>query len=213
MEKEIIILAKSSKHGEFCIAGVDTKTGEWIRPISNNLANEGSVPLEDITYEDGTELQILDKVKIQFTSHSPTRAQPENYKYNSDYYWLKTGSATIEDVVRMRGYDNVEKVFYNTGKDVAEREINGGPSLLLLRVNHPYIFIKTFENQKVQLNFEYNNFNYSYFKISDSEVKQYYANKCDGCHDRREYLDVVFSLTDKHIESGKYYKMVAQIFD
>lgn len=213
MEKEIIILAKSSKHGEYCIAGIDTKTGEWIRPISNNLVHEGSVPLEDITYENGNELQILDKVKIKFTLHSPTKSQPENYIYDSSSYWVKTGNATIEDVVKMRGYDDVEKVFYNTGKEVLEREINGGPSLLLLRVNNPYIFIKTFENQKVQLNFEYNNCNYSYFKISDPQVKRYYASKCDGSHDHREYLDVVFSLTDKHIESGKYYKMVAQIFD
>lgn len=70
MEKEIIILAKSSKHGEYCIAGVDSKSGEWIRPVSDNITNEGSIPLQDITYEDGTQIQILDQVKIEFLSHN-----------------------------------------------------------------------------------------------------------------------------------------------
>lgn len=206
-------MAKSSKHGEFCIAGIDTKTGEWIRPISDNSANEGSVPKEDILLEDGTELQIMDKVKIEFVTHSPTLSQPENYVYDQQYYWEKTGESTIDEVIDLRGYDDVDEIFYNSGKDVKESEVNGGPSLLLLRVKNPHIFLKTFEAKKVQLNFEYNGIDYKYFKVSDPEVKKYYAHKTDGSYSLGKYVDIVFSLTDKHIESNKYYKMVAQIFD
>ena len=30
MKKNIIILTKSIKHGDFCVAGIDTDNGEWI---------------------------------------------------------------------------------------------------------------------------------------------------------------------------------------
>lgn len=33
MEKEIIILTKSAKYGGLCVAGVDFKTGEWVRLV------------------------------------------------------------------------------------------------------------------------------------------------------------------------------------
>jgi hypothetical protein len=61
MYKEIIVLAKSPKRGEYCIAGIDTFSGEWIRPISSNINNEGSVPVEDITYNDGKQIEVLDR--------------------------------------------------------------------------------------------------------------------------------------------------------
>lgn len=213
MEKEIIVLAKSSKHGEFCIAGIDTSTGEWVRPVSNNPLYEGSVPHDDIRYADGTELQVLDKVKIKFLSHSPSRSQPENYLYDSRCPWEKTDISTIQEVIDSRGYDDNDIIFYNLNHIVTEDEIiEGQPSLLLVRVNRPYIFIKTFERKKIKLNFEYNNDNYKYFSISDPVVNREHLYNHDGKYNKGEYLDVVFSLTGKHID-GKYYKMVAQIFD
>ena len=34
--RKLIILAASSKRNNYCVAGVDAETGEWIRPISEN---------------------------------------------------------------------------------------------------------------------------------------------------------------------------------
>lgn len=148
MEKEIIILAKSSKHNGFCIAGVDAETGEWVRPISSNEEEEGAVPLTGILYEDGTEIQVLDRVKIKLLEPVPTNVQPENYRYDESYYWVKTGTATIEEVISQRGYDEVDQIFYNYQKEVDESEISGQPSLLLLRVHNAYICVKTFKRKK-----------------------------------------------------------------
>lgn len=217
IQKEIIILAKSSKHSEYCIAGIDTTTGEWIRPVSDNTSSEGAVPLEQITYEDGTELQILDKVFIQFIGPAPTKSQPENYLYDPDYYWVKRGQATIEEVIQKRGCDNVNEFFYNTGRDVTEEEINHGPSLLLLNVEYPIISVKTFDNetsnkQRIDLIFRYRNTWYRYFRISDPVIKGQYADKKDGDYRFGSSRIVVLSLTGKYEGSGKYYKMVAQIF-
>jgi len=214
MHREIVILAKSLKHGEYCIAGVDTTTGEWIRPITSNSAHEGSVPLNDIIFENGNEVQILDKVKINILSHNPTISQPENYIYDSTMTWKKTGVSSVKEVIAFRGYDRVDNIFYNSKKDVSEGELSGQPSLLLVNVKNSYIFIKTFEegNPRIQFNFEYNNIEYKYLKISDEIIRNALANKFDGSYYRRENLPVVFSLTDKYDKTGKYYKMVAQMF-
>lgn len=211
MYKEIIILAKSTKRGDFCIAGVDVVTGEWIRPISSNSATEGAVPAKDIVYEDGTEVEILDKVRIRFSSQNPTKSQPENYVYDDKCYWENTGKSTIAEVIGFRGYDSVEHVFYNNGKSVTDAQLKGGPSLLLLEVESPQIVVKTFENKKVTLDFRYNQEQYSYFALSDINFKQKYIGCSDGRYTISDSLNVVFSLTDRYTDN-KYYKMVAQVF-
>lgn len=214
MFKEIVVLAKSSKHSEYCIAGIDINSGEWIRPVSNNIYNEGSVPIADATYSNGQEVQVLDVVRIKVHKHSPTISQPENYTYDNSVKWEKIDSWKLDRVLELRGYDSPYNVFYNSGKDVDEIELNGNNSLLLLNVKNSCVFIKTFDdgNSKVQFNFEYNGINYKYFKISDTKVKNNYLDKCDGSYMFRKDLTVVFSLTDKYDRTGKYYKMVAQMF-
>lgn len=213
MEKEIIVLTKSSKKGGYCIAGVDTNTGEWIRPVSDDISKEGAVPSNDIVYKNGTELQLLDIVKINFIKHKPTKVQPENYLYENKR-WIKTGSSSIDKVIEFRGYDKISEIFYNTKKELDEGEVGSDNSLLLLNVKNSYFFIKTFNgNKRVQFNFEYNNQIYKYFKVSDKKILDKYSNKSDGTLDKKESRIVVFSLTDKYYKTRKYYKMVAQLFD
>lgn len=48
MKKNIIILTKSIKHGGFCVAGIDTDNGEWIRLISSDANSEHAVPYQDM---------------------------------------------------------------------------------------------------------------------------------------------------------------------
>lgn len=213
MYKEIVVLARSTKRGGYCIAGVDTITGEWIRPISNDVLNEGAVPLSDITYRNGERIEIFDIVKIKLTSYNPTKSQPENYIYDSSEKWEKIGKSSLKEIINFRGYDTTNKIFYNTDKSVKESEINGSPSLLLVNVKNPCIFIKTFpEKRKIQLNFEYNNEKYKFIKISDERINNIYKDVTDGCYNIQNNLSVVFSLTDKYIYTNEYYKMAAQMF-
>ncbi|TJX12703.1 hypothetical protein E9840_12260 [Tissierella creatinini] len=212
MLKEIIILAKSIKRGGYCIAGLDTETGEWIRPISDNIITEGAVPKMDTILSNREELKIFDKVIIELVSHSPTKAQPENYVYDSSVAWEKTGTSSLRQVLEFRGYDKVNKIFYNTEKSVSEEEVGGQPSLLLLNVNNPSILIKTFEKKKIQFNFEYNGCSYNFFQVGDELVRSKYMNRVDGKYPYNDNVDVVFSLTDKYSNTGRYYKMVAQLF-
>ena len=110
-KKKIVILAKSAKNNNFCIAGL-ANTGEWIRPISNNPEIEDAVPREAIIFPDNTELQILDVVEIYFMEKSAGNfIQPENFYYDERIFWKKVNHISLEKIIKWRGFDNREKFF------------------------------------------------------------------------------------------------------
>lgn len=215
MIKEIIVLAKSDKVSGFCIAGVDTSTGEWIRPISKDIEHEGAVPRSDIMYEDGTELQLFDIVKIEFIKHSPSFSQPENYVYDETKYWLKTGVSSIDFIKKLRGLDTPSVILHNERRDVLDEEIEESCSLLIVKIENPVVNVTTYpEKKKITMSFTYNGETYSYFSISDRTIKHEYSMKPDGYYrDFGSNTIATISLTGKYLRTGKYYKMIAHVFD
>lgn len=212
MTKDIVIMAKSIKHyPNYCIAGIDIKSGEWIRPVSDDDESECAVLEEDAIYEDGTEVKILDIVRIEFVNHSPNDAQYENYQYDCTKYWKKIGEISLQNVIDIYQLDNPKFIFGNDEKAVCDEELTG-TSLLFLKIQNPTICVKTFERKKVSINFTYNNIEYRYIQIGDSELYKKYKTYPDGYYQIANEKIAVFSLTGKYIKDGKYYKMLAQLF-
>lgn len=85
--KRIVILAKSAKNNNFCVAGL-ANTGEWIRPISTDKNIKDAVPAEAITFPNNTELQILDVVEVPLLKSisSNNFVQPENVYYDDKFF-------------------------------------------------------------------------------------------------------------------------------
>ncbi len=96
MKKEIIILTKSSKNNEYCVAGKDISNGKWIRVVSET--DGGEVPKKDVKYSDGSEVEILDIVEITFKKHEPKEHQCENYIYDNNVTWKKMERNTVEEI-------------------------------------------------------------------------------------------------------------------
>lgn len=210
MTKDIVILTSSYKHDGKCIAGIDTTTGEWIRPISDNPEIEGAVPLDDLRYEDGSTVQIYDIVRITMKGPKPTLVQPENWLYDDGCYWEKVGESSLNEVIRQRGYDDTQFVFEDTEKSLdRDAAFECNKSLLLLKVNSPGIFIKTFERKKVSFCFTYKSEEYKYFPVTEPETLAKYQEEADGFYQLGISQAVVFSLTEQYT-NGKYYKVVAQ---
>ena len=137
MKKTIVIMCKSVKHyPNYCIAGIDTTTGEWIRPISNNVDVEGAVLVRDATYQDGNEVKIFDVVEIEMIEHCPNTAQKENYLYDSECYWEKVGQSSLQEVINFRGFDSNSYIFKNTNSSLTDNEIDG-TSLMLVQIQTP----------------------------------------------------------------------------
>lgn len=214
MRKRIIVLTKSNKHTGHCIAGIDYETGEWIRLLSDNHKTEGAVPAEQLIYQDGSRLQIYDIIECELIKPIPTMVQPENWLYDVNVSWKKIGVSDKEEVIELHGFDAPEYVFENTEKSLgANTYFTGKPSLLLLEVTQAYYAIQSFsERTLVQLNFVYNNRRYSFFKITQREIKNEYSQKPTGNYRISQPCVAVFSLTDQY-KDGKYYKVVAQILE
>ena len=210
MKKEIIILTKSDKRAGYCVAGIDKKTGEWIRVISSNNATEHAVPGADLICDDGKEVDIYDIVEIEFIKAAPTNVQPENYLYNEKIQWKKKGKSNLDEVLKIHGYDNVDYVFGNIPNRLEESEVYfTESSLLLLKVNNSRYNVKRFpERTLFQMNFNYKKEEYSFFKITQKDLKEKYSAKAEGWYQTGTDT-FVFSLTDKY-KDGRYYKVVAQ---
>lgn len=212
MEKNIIILTKSFKHTGYCIAGIDYETGEWIRLVSSNILTERAVPEEQLKLDNGKELDIYDIICVDITEYVGTDIQPENYLYNEQQEWEYIGQSYLEEVIEKHGYDEPEFVFSNTDKRLGEDTVfNGSPSLLLLNIQSGEFFIKTFESQKVQINFWYNGREYRYIKVTQIDLKNSFRGRNDGTYPLHSH-SIVFSLTDKYVDN-RYYKVVAQLLE
>lgn len=211
MEKKIIILTKSKKHSGYCVAGIDYETGEWIRLVSSDSETEGAVPCEDLQYSNGETLEVYDIIMCRLLRKCGTIVQPENCLYDETVKWEKVGKSNFDEVIKIHGYDSVDYVFENEDTKLpADWIFSGNPSLCLLKVKDASIWVKTFEDKKISLNFTYDDIQYKYMSISQIDLLNYYKNKTDDSYPLGT-VTVVFSLTDKYYWNGKYYKVVAQI--
>lgn len=95
LEKEIICLANSRKLAGRCIAG-KTKSGHWIRPVSMRAHEE--VSENERQYDDGSDPQILDVMKVALVRPKPNDFQPENWLLDHKHYWERKGRLTWQDV-------------------------------------------------------------------------------------------------------------------
>ena len=211
MEKKIIILTKSKKHSGYCVAGIDYETGEWIRLVSSDLETEGAVPWKDLQYSNGETLEVYDIIICRLLRKYGTVVQPENCLYDETVKWKKVGKSNLDEVIKIHGYDSVDYVFENEDTKLpADWIFSGNPSLCLLKVKDASIWVKTFEDKKISLNFTYDDIRYKYMPISQIDLLNDYRNKTDDSYPLGT-ITVVFSLTDKYYWNGKYYKVVAQI--
>lgn len=213
--KHIVILAKSAKNENFCVAGL-SKTGEWVRPISNDKKISEAVTHEGMIYPDESEPQIFDVVEIKF-SVAPVNnpIQPENIFFDEMFFWQKEGIMTLEEIINWHGFDHRKKIFYNYDRTVdAEfvKKFSNRESLLLLPVKNIFITVEKKENRnRFYANFIYNGRKYFRFSVGDIAVRNKFKNYGEGEYFLKENAVVLFSLTNPY-KNNFCYKIVAQIF-
>ena len=65
---QIVCLANSWKHKERCIAGIETNTGKWIRPVYGG-SNNGAIP-QQVRSLNGQEPKILDVIELSLRANT-----------------------------------------------------------------------------------------------------------------------------------------------
>jgi hypothetical protein len=214
--KSIVLLAKSRKYHNYCVAGIDTETGEWVRLISEDRSIHNAVPPEDLTYEDGTEAAILDIVNVEIKDHSPNYYQPENYTYDSGYYWEKIGESTVDEVLDVINQIDDDYIFYNNEKKlprsfVEQIDAEIRYSLKLIIPENVRLNVKQWNINgplSYSLCFDYNDDSYAFLKITDDNFTHEYQE--EGWYNL-ENVALVASLADLYDADNCHYKLIATI--
>ena len=215
MKKLIVILAKSAKHSNYCVAGIELSTNKWIRPISHDKTIEDAVTAAELTYSDNTEAQIFDVVEIEFEdTPAQNKIQPENSFFKNST-WKKFCSWNLSDVEKFCGFDSTDLIFYDTSRRLelsTLENVNRQKSLLILPIENISIVTEIRNDEKkFQANFSYGGVNYERFSVGDIALREKFSDKPCGNFFVAEKAVATFSLTNPY-KDNRCYKMVANLF-
>ena len=137
----IIILTKSSKHHGYCVAGVDAKTGEWIRLVSSDVNTHGALSACHLKYKDGTYCKPLDIVSVPIIKRCPTAFQPENILIDEKTQWAKLGRVSLRELINTHTPEFNKYLLGNAYSYITSAKIGSvGHSLELVCVKNMIIY-------------------------------------------------------------------------
>ncbi len=122
--RDLICLANSVKLGEYCFAGVDLDTGEWIRPVGTG--QHGSVTLADQRLANGSIANLLDIVSVPLDGPVPIPGQPENWALGKGR-WRPAGClgrSQAQSLLKRMATD--DPLFGTTSKSVSTDDVSNG---------------------------------------------------------------------------------------
>lgn len=203
---QVVILTKSAKHHNYCVAGIDLKTGKWIRLVSDDESTMFALTHDMVKYETGDECEILDIVNVCIKKNVPLSIQTENVLIDDRYYWDYVGRYdfnSLQNLAKKSGY-----IFGNRNSYIDKNTaLSVKCSLGLYYVEN--IVLSTRENnsgvlrKKISFNFngcrhfDWSMTDYQYFRVDDGKISD-------------KGIIVVSIPEDDYY--GNYYKFVAQIF-
>ncbi len=120
---ELVVLANSRRPNGRCIAGINRKTSQWIRPVGAD--GLGEVP-DNLRKINGKEPNILDIVRMELEESAETyRFQMENRNIVNKP-WSFVGKAAIADVLPYCCQDR--HVFFNHHIRIPHSDLCGNSS-------------------------------------------------------------------------------------
>ncbi len=161
IKKTIVVLAKSIKHNQYCVAGKDINSKEWIRPVSdvngaelseqqskctnNDWQNKGKLPYNS---------KVLQKLEINFLQHAPLPNQPENYVVSEDI-WQQKYQISEQD---LQNYLDEPESLWGDGDRIEYSQIENsiipiGQSLYLVKVQDGALY-KNEDKRRVSFSYK-----------------------------------------------------------
>jgi hypothetical protein len=233
MKKEIVILAKSVKRGQYCIAGREIirknsklHIGDWIRPISNH--DEGAISSSEARLLDGELPEFLDIVEIGVVENVQDPTQPENWMISTEE-WKKTGAVTKDsicnvctekpDVLWESSFGKNDRI---TTDDFLRYDHDSSiflikPERFVMRIYTEYNQFQGYDQKKRRGKIWYNSIEYD-LAITDPEIDKKYFRPFPGIDDGVKEFDVVpetcvicVSLTPEF--NGSHYKVIATVIE
>lgn len=111
---QIICLANSWKRGERCIAGIDLKTRNWIRPVYDR-SKDGCVP-QNVRWINGKEPQILDVIDIPLNGEYVKSGLASENRIIEPGKWSKIGIIKPHQIIKCSNFNT--PILHNCAKYV-----------------------------------------------------------------------------------------------
>ncbi|MBI2435926.1 MAG: hypothetical protein HYV26_23980 [Candidatus Hydrogenedentes bacterium] len=130
----IVVLANSWKHGDYCLAGIDIETGQWVRPVTE--LEDGRLPKKRMQL-DGYWPKLLDVLDLPLAPDGPDFGFECENRALLPGPWRRVGRVPLED---MHLYvEQPEFVLHNAERHVTLVEMQAKPfverrTLMLVRV-------------------------------------------------------------------------------
>ncbi len=221
--KDIMILAKSRKFGNYCIAGYDVESGKWVRVISSNKAAHFSTPHRDIMLKGlYREAAVLDVVRISMQKVEPTIDNPhqiENWNYNANEQWELVKTIEYKDVPKSLLYKG-NYLFYNTKRLLNKADMqcvtSGFHSIVLIEPSFFEFYLCEFEDTiKFYANIKYNGIVYRKIALTDPiyehQATELYKQNKQSIFFVSYNPYLVISLGGVFEQDLCYYKLIASI--
>ena len=241
-KKTIVVLANSYKPGGRCIAGKEITradnnqwnlTHTWIRPVSEDLANHGSVS-EALYKIGGQDICLMDIVTVGLIGHSPAPGQPENWLIDASVPWFSYGQ--FDSSVCARLLDSPQDVWLDQLDGITTAEVSlqyeqQGMIADSLKVIQPQNFQLHLANNyneyegryktKLTASFQYNGHEYSGLSVTDPVIKRILGRQYpqEGASEIVMPLNngdaywLCVSLSPRFGRQKKHYKLVAGVID
>lgn len=217
MTKELILLATSKKYGKFCVAGIDTTDGKWVRLVTNDSDAHYAIDAGELVLDDGAMAQKLDIVRLELIDKAITYFQTENYIIRNRIPWVKRGRATIDDVIKLHPPNQTEYIFYDTNRKIP-REFysklcfNQVHSLLLIQTEEAKVQITQGESQKrILIQLSYRNRQYEPLPVTDFEFIELCKNLPMGTYPMHKKGIILCSVGECFERDQHHYKLIAGI--
>ena len=216
MDKYIICLANSYKHGGRCIAGIEITfdaNGKpfivrhpdgrpvWLRPVSDSP--DGSIPNEI-----AKDIKLFSVIKVTDVVPCPNKAHVEDIKYSQ--LESRHGYFTPNDNLLQLCLDKKhQNIFYFQGKAVSAQMVERlDYSLMLIKPNDVEAYVdENREKSKYRMKFSYYGSHYD-FSITDPEfLEAFKTNPELGSNLKNVYLALSLGMEFE----GFHFKLVATV--
>lgn len=213
MQKKVIILTKSLKNREYCVAGIDIETKKLVRLVSDDEKSYGALTDTNMKTKNGEIIKPLDLVKIPIKSEKPLEFQPENILIDVNESWEKIiRYNNINEVISACDFKDLNcdsKIFYDEYHFLVLNEMKEiNKSLILIQVDNLNFYIN--ERKKTKVNFIYKEQCYNKMSVTDPD----YLDRLPEKEIEKAILVVSLPSNPITINTGdRYYKFVAKIFE
>lgn len=203
----MVVLTKSSKYGNNCVAGIELNSGEWIRLVTEDEESHGAVSDYDLTCEDGSVVDVFDVIVAPIIERCGNSIQPENVLLDISKYITIVDRLTMDEVLEIHPLEIKRYILGNEYAYITEARVGSvGYSLTMVKVFDLVISQETNPSgkPKTKARFDYGGIEYENMSVTDY---RFY-----GVPNRTRYEEAIIIVSIGTPYNDKYYKFISAIF-